>query len=123
VAIAQGDKEKASCGGERRREEEEEGRFPHHKKSAEIRCRDGKHEEGQTAPPRQMAGMCELGEALRRDYEVAGKPENGQHRGRDSMPMKEGEIGGAAAQADARVNQRDEEKKNGQDHGLPLSPR
>jgi hypothetical protein len=37
--------------------------------------------------------------------------------------MEEGEIGGAAAEADARVNQRDEEKKNGQDHEAALSPR
>jgi hypothetical protein len=82
-----------------------------------------KREEGQTAPPRKMAGVRELGKALRRDDEVAGKSENRQHRRRDAMPMKEGEIGGAAAEAGARINQRDKEKKNGQDHEAALSPR
>ena len=123
VVIARRDKKEASCGGERGREEEEKRRLPHRKKSAEVGCRDGKREEGKTAPPRKMTGVRELGEALRRDDEVAGKSKNGQHRGRDPMPMEEGEIGGAAAEADARVNQCDEEKKNGQDHEAALSPR
>ena len=123
VALAPRQQQEDSGCGERGGEEEEKGRFAHGEKPAEVGRGNGQGEEGQAAPPGEVAGVRELGEALGRYDEVAGKPEHGQQRGGDALPVDQGEIGGAAAKTDARINQRHKEKKNGEDHGARLSRR